>query len=196
MNYHADLHKLMARACLPARHVSTTNLRNEDWFRAFWSTQDTVNAGDSVLMLGKPGTGKTQMAVCVAMNLCRGLRSVRYFKAADMYGQTREALNAWSEQDAIKRVFAPDLLIIDEAGQSRLSEYEQRTLFRIYDARYDARKATIIISNQTKPELARSIHPALADRFAESATVIEPTWPSFRLDIASMKRASQIEGAA
>lgn len=180
MNYHADLHNLMKRAGLPARHVRTTDLHNEDWFRAFWRTQDTANEGDSVLMLGKPGTGKTQMAVCVAMNFCRGLRPVRYYKAADLYGQTREALNAWNEQDAIKRVASPDLLIIDEAGQSRISEYEQRTLFRVFDKRYDARQATIIISNQTRRELARSIHPALSDRFAESSTVIEPTWPSFR----------------
>ena len=188
MSYPAELHNLMARAHLPARHVETTELHNEQWFRKFWLAQDTVNQNDSVLMLGRPGTGKTQMAVCVAMNLCRSLRKVRYYKAADMYGQAREALHNWSEQDALKRVAGPDLLIIDEAGQSRTSDYEQRTLFRVFDSRYDAWLPTIIISNQTRAELAKSIHPALVDRFSESATVIEPTWPTFRPEIGLAKR--------
>lgn len=55
------------------------------------------------------------------------------------------------------RLTAYDLLVIDECHQRGETAFEQNTLTNLLDRRYDARKCTILIANQSKAEFSESM---------------------------------------
>ena len=71
-------------------------------------------------------------------------------------------------------------MVIDEIGRGVEATEEQYMLYQIINERYNRRKPTILISNQTKKGFLNYIGIAAADRLTESAQVVEFTWQSYR----------------
>lgn len=146
--------------------------------------------GRSAIFLGKPGTGKTHLACGIAlqamqqdgarvlfMTVQRAIRSVK-----DTYAKGSEV----SESEAIERLVAPDLLILDEVGVQFGSDFERNTLFDVLNERYEKRKPSIFLSNLTKDELAAFLGERVMDRLREDGgAVIAFTWDSHRGKVAA-----------
>ena len=82
-------------------------------------------------------------------------------------------------------------MIIDEIGRSNSALDEQYIIYQIINERYNRRKPTVLISNQTKKEFLEYVGVATADRLSESAEVIELTGKSYRAIIRQNKNAVQ-----
>ena len=52
-----------------------------------------------------------------------------------------------SEEDWIEKCMQPDILVLDDLGQEKISEWVLERLYIIINERYTARKKTIITSN-------------------------------------------------
>lgn len=137
--------------------------------------------GSIFVLWGKRGTGKTQMAFAASEGL--DADKCRYVKASDIFREIRSTYrkeSQESESDVIARFTKPLYLVIDEAQERGDTPFEDRALTHILDKRYDALLHTVIISNLTKEELAKSLGTSIVSRVHEVGAVIECNWQSFR----------------
>jgi DNA replication protein DnaC len=131
-------------------------------------------------LCGGRGTGKTQMVVEIARGLL-GKKPVRYTKAVEIFISLRGAFRDGGDEESIISSWCkPDLLIVDEAHVRGETAFEDMMLTHIVDKRYDGMKDTILISNQTADEFAKSLRVSITSRMNESGGMIECQWPSYR----------------
>ena len=132
----------------------------------------------TLIFLGNVGTGKTHLA-CGIIRECGGL----YRLASSIVEELRRAKSFNADKTEAKILDAygkTGLLIIDETGRGAVAAEEQYMLYQIINERYNRRKPTVLISNQTKKEFLQYIGIAAADRLTESAQVVELTGKSYR----------------
>lgn len=146
---------------------------------------DRLKQGGGLVMCGKPGTGKNHLALAIARYVIENHQSPVIFTTALKIA--REFKSTWSktatrcENDVISHFTTPDLLIIDEVGVQFGSEAEKLIMFEIINTRYERMKPTILISNQTKEELAAFVSERVIDRMSDGGgCTLSFTWDSYR----------------
>jgi DNA replication protein DnaC len=82
--------------------------------------------------------------------------------------------------EIIDRMTEPGLLVIDELQERGETAFEDRLLTHLIDARYGAKRPTILIANLSKDELGKSLGPSIVDRASENGRRIDFTWNSYR----------------
>lgn len=181
----------------PERHVSKAGQLADQAGQPFDKTCDgiltKVLQGGLIALLGDRGTGKTQAAVEVVGRFLSHWRPpaedsngwrphpTRYFVAGDLFLDLRTAMQAGSERDTLKAVKTVGLLVIDEVQERGQTEYEDRVLVNIIDARYGNYRPTILIGNLKPDEFVRQLGPSIASRMTEGASgVVMFTGPSHR----------------
>lgn len=145
---------------------------------------DAKNAGKSALFLGLPGTGKTHLAIGIALQIMTEGRTAMF---ATVMRAIRTIKDTWrkgadmSEADAIDALVFPDLLILDEIGIQFGSEAEKLLLFDVLNERYERRRPTILLSNLTAKEVSGYLGERIMDRLREDGgEVIVFDWHSHR----------------
>jgi DNA replication protein DnaC len=115
------------------------------------------------LLWGNPGVGKTHMlcGLIAYLALERGL-SCRYVDFMQLIYDLKQGFsqNRW-ESEVVGPLLAVDVLVIDELGKGRNSEWELSILDELISARYNARK-TIHCTSNYAPEAAAGPAPALS----------------------------------
>lgn len=107
--------------------------------------------GTGILMWGGCGTGKTYYAACIANELITKGYTVHMTNFATLINRIQGTFD--EKQDVINDLNRYSLLIIDDLGAERRSEYMQETVFNIIDARYRAGKPLIITTNLSIDEI-------------------------------------------
>ena len=105
-----------------------------------WDKDTGKNKG--LLLWGDVGKGKSYMAVCIANALLEKEVSVRMLN----FGKI---LNASFDEKAciLEDIPKYDLLILDDFGMERNTEYGLEIVFQVIDSRYQCRKPMIITTN-------------------------------------------------
>jgi len=145
--------------------------------------EEHMGTGASLILCGRPGTGKTHLACRMALSLSDRGASVLYATATAMmryvrgaYGKTAE----YTELQAINRFAGVDLLVLDELGVKLASDHDRATLFEIIDERYQEQRPTVVISNLSLGELASATDERMIDRLRHSGTALVFDWDSYR----------------
>lgn len=143
--------------------------------------ESAVN-GETVLLIGNRGTGKTAMAACLLRDLAFKGKSVLFEEAGDLFAEFRATFGEGegTEMGLMDHYARQDLLVIDEAQDRGHTGYEDRILTRLVNKRYGAMRATVIITNENREKAAQSLGDSIVSRMHESGKVIECDWPSFR----------------
>lgn len=101
---------------------------------------DAIESG--LYLWGKPGRGKTWQACAIARYAVdRGFK-VCFISAVDMF----DSLTKFDQENLAKFVKA-DILVIDDLGAEKPTEYKLEKLVQVIDARELNEKSTIITSN-------------------------------------------------
>ncbi|MNY17699.1 DNA replication protein DnaC [compost metagenome] len=75
--------------------------------------------------------------------------------------------SAMTEAAVIEKLTAPDLLVLDEIGNQYGTDAERIILSNVINARYNAMKPTILLSNLAKDALAKELGDRVIDRMRE-----------------------------
>lgn len=119
-----------------------------------WEEMYRENMG--LLFWGKPGNGKTFAAACIANALLEQKGSWEISVRMTTLGTVLNRLPGLSAQDKdwyLKDLIGCDLLILDDFGMERQTEYAREQVFHIIDSRYLARRPLIVTTNLSIQEL-------------------------------------------
>lgn len=162
-----------------------------DLARSEWITR-----GDSVVLAGPIGTGKTHLAIALGVEAAWQRPRVAFWRAADVVRSLVEARDKRELGRLQARLRRVEFLVVDEVGFVPFDRAGGELLFTLLSDRYERRRAVAITTNLAFAEWPRvfaddeKLTTALPDRLAERATIITTKGKSYRM----RRRASR--GAA
>ena len=149
----------LADANIPKRYLHCTlenfTAYNESLEKALINARRVAGAfpvvTQGLLLEGQPGVGKTHLAVAVLKQV------IQTCSARGLFYDTRELLRVirstydpsirTTELDVLRPVMNADLLVLDDLGAEKTSEWVDETMNLIVNTRYNERRLTIFTSN-------------------------------------------------
>lgn len=145
---------------------------------------DVLKTGRSAVFCGKPGTGKTHLAVGIGLHAMTLGKMVLF---TTVQRAVRRVKDSWrkdsdeSESQVIDMLVQPDLLILDEIGVQFGSDFEKNLMFDILNERYEKSRPSLLLSNLTAPEVKAFLGERVYDRLREDGGKCIPfDWASHR----------------
>lgn len=152
-----------------------------------------------LLLVGTIGTGKTHLAVGIAKSLIRekGIPCL-FYDYRELLKEIQNSYNSsvqTTELALLKPVFDAEVLVLDELGAVRPSEWVWDTVSLILNTRYNDNRTTIITTNfsdEPAAAVARSLSPA---RAARDETLGDRIGERMRSRLHEMCRIVRLDGA-
>ena len=142
-----------------------------------------VSTGAGAYLWGGVGTGKTHAAVALLRELIEVGHWAQFVSVPDLLDQIRATFNrsGESEEDICERPRNGDLVLLDDLGAEKPSEWVREKLYQIINARYNARRCTLVTSNKSPEQLAKQIGDRAVSRLMEMCEAIKLEGPDRRL---------------
>ena len=177
------------------RNATTTHPDIQAW--ADRVAEDPTTAG-SILLTGTTGTGKTHEAYGAFRRIAEaGPRSyeIRAITAADMYGLLRPNGSARGAEEELRRLCRVPLLLLDDLGSAKATEWTEEITYRLINERYNACRPTAYTSNlptdsrdekgqRHGPDLITALGERIVSRLSQDTAVVAMTGPDRRRSVA------------
>jgi DNA replication protein DnaC len=144
-----------------------------------WETMRNENIG--YLLWGGVGTGKSYFAGCIANALTETGVAVRMTNFATIINDISACADGRNEY--ISRLCAYPLLILDDLGVERGTEYGLEQVYNVIDSRYRSGRPLIVTTNLTLDSLQNpddTAHARIYDRLLEMCVPVRFANANFR----------------
>ena len=161
-------------------------MKNAAGYVEHWEEVQTGNYG--LILWGKVGTGKSYFAGCIANALMEKEIPVCMTNFALILNDLAASFTGRNEY--ISRLCSFPLLILDDFGIERGTEYGLEQVYNVIDSRYRSKKPLIVTTNLTLEELQNpedTPHARIYDRLIEMCSPICFTGENFRKAAAQEK---------
>ena len=126
----------------------------------------------SLLLVGPTGTGKTHAAYATLRLLSESRRSTVTWRAAStavFFGdqRPRPGQSAHDSEGAFERYAKAPVLLLDDLGATKNSEWTEETLYRLIDHRYTHCLPSVFTTNVPPGDLGERLGERIASRLTE-----------------------------
>ena len=144
-----------------------------------------VDEQRNLVLLGKPGTGKTHLANALGLEALAKGYSVLFVHLHTLLDRLAQGRADLSHRRLLQQIVAPDLLILDEIGFRTLAPQALDDFFEIVRHRYET-KSTIFTSNRNFEDWVlilgdKVMASAILDRIVHHAHILKFTGESYRV---------------
>lgn len=159
--------------------------------RRFVEQYPAVDAG--LLIVGPVGVGKTHLATAILAELvdAKGVRGL-FGDFTDLLDRIQASFSRTDESsdDILEPFREAELLVLDELGARRPTDWARDVLYGLLNTRYNQRRLTIVTTNYgDQPEkpggenLELRVGTAVRSRLAEMCQLVPISGPDFRREV-------------
>jgi DNA replication protein DnaC len=126
------------------------------------------------IISGTKGTGKTHIAAAIANDLMSRGTAVICMTERNLLGKIRRTFSQdeHTDESAVRGIYERvPLLIIDDLGKEKPSEWTLATLYAIIDGRYEKAMPIIVTTNYDMKSLTDRLTPERADKTTADAII-------------------------
>jgi len=156
---------------------------------------DYLTRRENILLVGPSGTGKTHLALALAIAACGQGRRVRFWRVTELITTLREADESRQLVRLRSQLTKLDLLVLDEFGYVPASKAGAELLFDVIATAYE--RTSVILTtnlpfeNWTEVLGNERLTGAALDRLTHRSHVLETSGESYRLQDAKRRRRQQ-----
>lgn len=158
---------------------------------------DDYRAAGFLVLTGPIGTGKTHQAYGALRRIAEtGPKRFEMIAttAPDMYGRLRPGGSEKGTEHELKKLCRVPLLLLDDLGTEKLSEWTEEATTRLVNERYNECLPLIITTNfpvraatgGASADLVTRLGDRLASRLAQTSTVVQLDGPDLRRGLRSV----------
>ena len=144
-----------------------------------------LKEGKGLFLTGTVGTGKTHLLAAIIDYIARiykrKINRVMYFTSTGLLNEIRNSYNNNESEEFVHKVKNCSLLLIDDFGAEKTTDWVLETYFEIIDFRYANLKPTIIATNLTDKEIKEKLSERIMSRIYECCKGIKLTGKDYRL---------------
>jgi len=178
--FHPAVAGLLKLSNIPGKVINTHRLRtwvHEGQEESWWAVVEDYASGTFkhpfLSLLGLPGVGKTHLAIGIGFEWLERGKTVLYYQVEGLLDALRDGYHLFERGDydgyhsLLSFTQNAGLLILDDLGSEKETEWATAKLDQIVDYRYINRRPLIVTSNLAMNKLA----PRIADRLMEGAVI-------------------------
>jgi DNA replication protein DnaC len=146
---------------------------------------DFVTEGRSLILAGKPGRGKTHLAIAIAYRAIQNGFDAFFTTVAALIDDLSAAFRAGALAEALPTYTHPAVLIVDEVGYLTYGTDAANMLFHVVNERHRRHRPMIFTTNKSLKAWGRVLHDedlaqAIIDRVLERGRLLRLDGPSVR----------------
>jgi DNA replication protein DnaC len=146
---------------------------------------DFVTEGGSVIFEGKPGRGKTHLAIAIAYRALQNGFDALFTTAADLIDELSLAMQSGNFRQSLNRFVKPHVLVVDEVGYLAYGNDAANVLYHVVGERHMRHKSMVFTTNKHPKRWGAVLHDddlavAIVDRILERGRILKLDGPSVR----------------
>lgn len=162
----------------------------EDVFKVFKrymeNHEDFLRRGVGVFMFGGVGSGKTLTTCVLVKKLVEMGYKALFYDTTDLFNTIKSTFKPSSnlhQSDILKEILQAPILMLEDLGAEKPSEWVLDVLFYIINERYKANKTTFITTNYTQKELITRLGEKnrILSRLIEKNFIVANKAPDYRI---------------
>lgn len=141
----------------------------KDTAMAYYTRFENIksNRQNSIIFCGQPGSGKTHLAVALAVNFIKKNKKVVYFQYRDVITKIKHnMLDAEYYERSVSRLKTCEILLIDDLFKGRVNDSDINIMFEIINYRY-LNFLPVIVNSEFLIDKLLSFDEAIGSRIYE-----------------------------